>query len=343
MVTETLNEINSYIKNVMPEPSMTLEEVKELRGRKCVEVTVHAQHTEIISIEGIEARFQQEDKHRVTVPSIDILYHASFPPYDSTSDIFLHLTEEFTKLMAEKEAILQKEEVHIEEELQKMFKKKQDEEVTVDNIINLVFNPVIKKLKLKIQRELLQIVRARPENVVKNEIMVNMRETLFHSAENVLLVKDPKTKKQWGAVTNRWGHKAENFVAFAINKVMDQFWGISVTGMKTHTHLEKLITALNINLTYRNYTDPNTGNKITNEVEHDHISTCLLSDVLMVNFVQTKVFQNKPWAPPNNKTMMMKEIVSKVKNALKQTKKDLVVFKEIFPDLTPEGILKIRC
>ena len=116
-----------------------------------------------------------------------------------------------------------------------------------------------------------------------------------------------------------------------------------MTGMKTHTHLEKLLAALNINLTYRNYTDPNTGNKITNEVEHDLISTCLLSDALLVNFVQTKAFQNKPWAPPHNKTMMMKEIVSKVKDALKQTKKDLVAFKEIFPDLTPEVIQKIRC
>jgi hypothetical protein len=334
-VQETLNEINSYIKNVMPEPSLTPEEVKELRGRKCVEVTVHAQQTEVISIEDIEDRFLQErGQQRVTVPSTDILqYHATLPSYQTTTDVFQHLTEEFNMLVTEKEDILQKEEVHIEEELQKMFKKEQSEEVTVDKIINLVFNLVNAKLKLKVQRELLQIVRAQPENMVKNEMMANMRETLFHSAENMLLVKDPKTKKQWSAIIHRWGQKAENSVAFAINQVMDQFWGISVTGLKTHSHLEKLLTALNINLTHGN---PNT------EVEHDLISTFLLPNALVVNFVQTKTLQIKPWAPPPDRTKMMQEIVSRVKDALKQTKKDLVALKEIFPDLTPADMQIIR-
>ena len=248
------------------------------------------------------------------------------------------------EVVTEKKAILQKEEGDIEEELQKMFKKEQSEEVTVDKIINLVFTPVNNKLKQKIQRGLLNIAQAQPHNAhMKNEMMANMRGTLFHSAENMLLVKNPKTKKQWGAVINRWGQKAENSVAFAINQVMDQFWGISVTGMKTHTHLEKLLAVLNINLTYGNYTDPNTGIKITNEVEHDLISTCLLSDALVVNLVQTKTLQYKPWAPPPDTVMMMKEIVSKVKDALKQTKKDLVAFNEIFPDLTPKNIQNIRC
>ena len=81
----------------------------------------------------------------------------------------------------------------------------------------------------------------------------------------------------------------ENKVAMAMNQVMEEFGGMSVVGMKTHSYLYDFLERLNIKLTYSVSKNAKTKKvEELDEVEHDHISTWLEEDALVVNLVQCK-------------------------------------------------------
>ena len=83
-----------------------------------------------------------------------------------------------------------------------------------------------------------------------------------------------------------------------MNEAMAEFIGMSVMGMKTHSFLYKILDKLNIKLTYNHPRDPVTGKMLkNNEVEHDQVSTWLEEEELVVNFVQCKTMEVKPWTP----------------------------------------------
>ena len=147
---------------------------------------------------------------------------------------------------------------------------------------------------------------------------------------------------KWGALRNRKGAVGENKVALAMNQVMEDYMGMSVSGMKTHTYLYDLVDRLNIKLTHRTIRDPQTNKvKKQDEVEHDHLSTWVEENELVVNFVQVKTMEIKPWNPPDQKRVE-EATFEHAKHGLLQMTKDVLTFKELFPDVTVDQMKKIR-
>ena len=98
---------------------MTEEEAKELRKKEFVEVTVHGQTTEMLSMEGLERKFQAEHgRRRMVVPSTDILRQQARhgPPLDVTHEEAMEdMKEEFQKLTEPMETKLQAKEAEVNE------------------------------------------------------------------------------------------------------------------------------------------------------------------------------------------------------------------------------------
>ena len=125
-----------------------------------------------------------------------------------------------------------------------------------------------------------------------------MKNNLRDGAEHEVLLKNKMAKAKWGALNNRRGQLGENKTAAAVNQVLEDYQGMSVMGLKTHTHLYNILEKLNIQLTHINTKNPVTGKILTtNEVEHDNISSWLEEDALVLNMIQVKMTETKPWAP----------------------------------------------
>ena len=151
--------------------------------------------------------------------------------------------------------------------------------------------------------------------------------------------KNKDSKARWGAMVNRRGLLGENKVAAAINQALWQFEGMSVMGMKTYTFLVEILEKLNLKLTYQNSKKGKI--KKVNEVEHDNISTWLEQDKLVVNIIEIKTTEVKPWAP-GDQARKAEAAVTHVKAALLQIIKDMLTFKELFPDILEEDMKMIR-
>merc|ERR1711892_631126 len=83
-VEQQEGKINNFLAKQMLKNSKTDDEIQALRTTACVQVNIQGQHTELLSIEGLENRFnEQQDlltRPRVCVPSTDILeWKTKFP------------------------------------------------------------------------------------------------------------------------------------------------------------------------------------------------------------------------------------------------------------------------
>ena len=142
---------------------------------------------------------------------------------------------------------------------------------------------------------------------------------------------------------NRRGQLGENRTAAAVNRVLEDYQGMSVMGMKTHTYLCDLLEKLNINLSFRNERNPTTGRVVTtNEVEQDNISTFMEQNKLVVNIIESKTTEFKPWAPALSQARRSQAAVKHAKDGLLQLIKDVKTFKEMFPDIQEADMRKIR-
>ena len=100
-----------------------------------------------------------------------------------------------------------------------------------------------------------------------------------------------------------------------------------------------LLKKLNIHLTLAAEKDPKSG--VMKEVEHDHISTWVEEDELVVNLVQVKTMEVKPWNPPDQKRVG-EAAFEHAKHGLLQILKDAITFKELLPDILENQMRKIR-
>ena len=95
-IQEMSHKVDSFISRGMLEETLTDVEVKALRSQEVIEVTVHGQTTEKLSIEGLEEKFLKDTGGtRITVPNNDILQHqsrAQFPLNVTSDDVLRELT-----------------------------------------------------------------------------------------------------------------------------------------------------------------------------------------------------------------------------------------------------------
>ena len=88
--------IDSFLAKRMIPNNKTEEEIKAMRETECIEVTVHGQDTEKVSIEGLEDRFQQQSVRRITIPNQDILqWKASFPLHETSEELLTQLSHQY--------------------------------------------------------------------------------------------------------------------------------------------------------------------------------------------------------------------------------------------------------
>ena len=101
-IQELSAQLDSFLAKRMLEDPLTEEEAKVVRKKEFVEVTVHGQTTEMLSIEGLEKMFQAEHgSRRIVVPSTDILRHQAkhcFPLDVTHEEAMEEMREEFKKL-----------------------------------------------------------------------------------------------------------------------------------------------------------------------------------------------------------------------------------------------------
>ena len=76
-------------------------------------------------------------------------------------------------------------------------------------------------------------------------------------------------------------------------------------------------------------------------MEHDHISTWVEEQELVVNLVQVKTMEVKPWNPPDQKRVG-EAAFEHAKHGLLQILKDTLTFKEMLPDILVTQMRMIR-
>ena len=350
-ITEMSHKVDSFISRGMLEETLTDVEVKALRSQEVIEVTVHGQTTEKLSIEGLEEKFLKDTGGtRVTVPNNDILQHqfrAQFPLNVTSEDVLRELTELYTNIYNPQDAQIQQEEVALDSELNALLKGRQSVQKTTNKIVTLFEDIVILEkpnntVKAKMNREVHDAL-GKGADTRKTTILNSMRTILRDGAEREILFKNKDAKAKWGAQLNRRGQLGENRTAEAVNQVLEAYQGMSVMGLKTHTHLIDILEKLNIQLTHSNTKNPVTGKILTtNEVEHDNISLWLEKEALVLNMIQVKTTEAKPWAPALSQARREQAAVSHVKQGLLQIDKDFRTFKELFPDVLESTMKMIR-
>ena len=345
-------QVESFLSRGMLEGSMTEEEIRLMKEQECIEVTVHGQTTEMVSIMKLEERFKGDyGSERVTVPNNDILQHqwkAGFPLHVTSEDVM----EEMKKLHREEckpwEEKIQMEEDKLTDELKALQEAGQTAQQTVIHIMDTFEDKVIidmpnDVLKRKMQREIGEALTDVDPVVQKSRILGGFQHILRDGVECQLLTKNKVAKAKWGAMINRRGQLGENRTAAAVNQVLEDYQGMSVMGMKTHTYLCDLLEKLNINLSFRNERNPTTGRVVTtNEVEQDNISTFMEQNKLVVNIIESKTTEFKPWAPALSQARRSQAAVKHAKDGILQLIKGVKTFKEMFPDLSKADMKAIR-
>ena len=343
-------QVESFFSRGMLEGSMTVEEIRVMKEQECIEVTVHGRTTEMVSIMKLEERFKGDyGSERVTVPNNDILQHqskAGFPLHVTSEDVM----EEMKKLHREAckpwEDKIQLEDDKLTDDLKALQETKKTVPETVRYIMATFEDKVIidmpnEVLKRKMQREIGEALTEVDPVVQKSRILGNFHCILHDGVERQLLGKN-KVAKKWGAMINRRGQLGENRTAAAVNQVFEAYQGMSVMGVKTHTYLYDFLEKLNINLSFRNKRNPTTGKVTTNEVEQDNISTFIEQNKLVVNFIESKTTEYKPWAPTLSQARRRQAAVKHAKEGMLQLIKDVKTFKEMFPDLSEADMKTIR-
>ena len=349
-IEELGRKVDSFLSKGMLVDKMTAEQVTALREKECAEVMVHGQTTEKLSIEGLERKFQQETgRTRVTVPSQDILDHncRALPIHVTTQDALEELTNQFRKIYNPRFELMKQEEANLEYQLKAKAENNQTLKETANNILKTfesiaILNMPNNTIQTKMLREINDALRDLDSVVQKTTILKSLQSILQEGVEKEILNKDKSAKVKWGALINRRGQLGENKTAAAVNQAMEGYLGMSVMGMKTHTFLQEFLENINIQLTFCNTMNPVTGKiQKTNEVEHDNISTWLEEDTLVVNMIESKTTEIKPWLPDDQEKQMLAGI-KHANHALLQVEKDFITFKDLFPDLLTTDLKKIR-
>ena len=350
-IQEISIQVDNFISRGMLEETLTHDEVKNFRSQEVIEVTVHGQTTEKLSIEGLEEKFLKDTGGtRITVPNNDILQHqyrAQFPLNVTSDDVFQELTELYTNIYNPQDTKIKQEEVTLDSELNALLEGRQSIHQATNKITTQFEDIVILEkpnnaLKAKMKREIQEALEQGTDNR-KTTILTTLRNILKDGAEREVLFKNKMAKAKWGALNNRRGQLGENKTAAAVNQVLEDYQGMSVVGLKTHTHLYDILDKLNIQLTHSNTRNPVTGKIVTtNEVEHDNISSWLEEDALVLNMIQVKTTETKPWAPALSQARREKAAVNHVKQGLLQIEKDFRTFHELFPDFLESAMKMIR-
>ena len=333
-VQELVVQIDKFLEHPMINNLKDEETIRKIREDKVVEVTVHGSSTEKVSLEWLEEKFKKEGLRRTVVPSHDILqYNAKFPLHETSENFMKELRDEYEKRMLTVEATIEYKEPLIAEQLSKHLTAQE----TADNIIEM-FDMPNETVKRKMKREIEEALKEVNQEVQKTKI-IKVVGGIFSDGIGLDLIA--KNKAKWGALNNRRGQIGENKTMAALVQVLENFPGISVMGMKTHSYLVNFLENLNIQLTYRNEYDPVSKKiKKTNEVEHDNITTWMEEDTLVVAMLESKTMEIKPSKEnPGNKTQAA---IKHAKEALKQVLKDFKTFKDLFPDISQTLMEKIR-
>ena len=344
-------QVESFLSKEFLEDTMNEEEAEALRSNECIEVTVHGQTTEKFSIKKLEEKLQVEHgSRRIVVPSTDILHHkarSGFPLDVTHQEAMEDLMDEFNKIYKPREDMLRQEEAEIDRQLKSLKDGTQTEKEVLDSILRrtesiVVFGTSNKTVKRKLEQEIGVALGQSDPGEQKAGILESLGNILQEGAQIQILTKTKSTKAKWGAMNNRRGEVGENKVALAMNQVMEEFGGMSVVGMKTHSYLYDFLERLNIKLTYSVSKNAKTKKvEELDEVEHDHISTWLEEDALVVNLVQCKTMEVKPWAPPDQ-ARRGEAALEHAKHGLLQILKDTLTFKELLPDVLMTNMKKIR-
>ena len=333
-VQELVVQIDKFLEHPMINNLKDEETIRKIREDKVVEVTVHGSSTEKVSLEWLEEKFKKEGLRRTVVPSHDILqYNAKFPLHETSENFMKELRDEYEKRMLTVEATIEYKEPLIAEQLSKHLTAQE----TADDIIEM-FDVPNETVKRKMKREIEEALKEVNQEVQKTKI-IKVVSGIFSDGIGLDLIA--KNKAKWGALNNRRGQIGENKTMAALVQVLENFPGISVMGMKTHSYLVNFLENLNIQLTYRNEYDPVSKKiKKTNEVEHDNITTWMEEDTLVVAMLESKTMEIKPSKEnPGNKTQAA---IKHAKEALKQVLKDFKTFKDLFPDISQTLMEKIR-
>ena len=333
-VVSLVSEIDSFLKKKIIKNARSQENIETFRQNNAIEVTVHGDTTKMVNIAWLEEKFKSEGDRRRVVPSHDILQYAGKFPLHETSDSFLDkLHKEFDKRMKEVETTINEKSALIDEQISSSFTKQE----IAQNILGM-FNLSKDNVRKQLEREIKKALDAEHNDVKKNGTIEAIKATY---AQGIDLDLISENKAKWGALNNRRGQIGENRTVAAMAQVLEDFMGISVLGMKTHTFLRMFLESLNIQLTYRNEYDPVTmAMTKANEVEHDNVSTWIEEDSLVFAVVQSKIMEIKP--SKSNLANETLAAVKHVKHALNQVRKDFITFQEMFPDISEPQFNKIR-
>ena len=310
------------------------EAIEKIRNEKVIDVTVHGSTTEQVNIKWLEKKFEEQGEGRLVIPNRDLLqYNAKFPLHETSDQFLAELKDQYGQRMLTTEAAIKDKEPLLEELLSK---HKTPHETA--QIIAEMFDSPNETVKRKMKREVEEVLVKEKEEVHYSKI-IEVISKIYSDGIGIDLISENKAK--WGALNNRRGQIGENKTMLAVTQVLEDFGGMSVMGMKTHSYLVKFLENLNIKLTYRNDYDPVSKKlKKTNEVEHDHISTWMEEESLVVAMIESKTMEIKPSKDNNaNKTQAA---IKHAKDALKQILKDFRTFKEVFPDISETLMQKIR-
>ena len=331
-VQSLITQIDSFLQNTIKRNARTQETIDAFRKNNVIEVTVHSDNTVNVSIEWLEERFKNEGDKRRVVPSHDILEYTGKFPLHETSDAFLEtLHKEFDKRLKEAETTINEKSAIIDEQISSSLTR----ELAAQNIAEEFILPNA-SVKRQLRREIENALDTDGNHL--NKTIEAIKATLSKGIEITLISENRRT---WGALNNRRGKIGENRTAAAMAQVLENFMGISVMGMKTHTFLAMFLQNLNIQLTYRNEYDPVNRTLIrTNEVEHDIVSTWIEEDSFVIAVVQSKTMEIKPSRSNHgNETQVA---VRHVTAALNQVLKDFKTFQEMFPDISESLLNHIR-
>ena len=181
----------------------------------------------------------------------------------------------------------------------------------------------------------------------KTRIMEAIQGIVLAEAEKEVLLKNQVMRLRWGAVKNRIKNIKENRTATAVSQALEEFLGMTVTNSKISKvmtgFLEQLGIYLDPEMTHQDTTDPVTGERLRTDIgETGHISTWMDQDKLVINFIEVKTSDVKPWAPENDQQRRAEAGLSQAMDGMEQIVKDVQTFKMMFPDIAHNNWKKLR-
>lgn len=333
------SELDFVIENDMFVNGKSAGEITEMRETKKIDVLIEGGTIEKISLETFEIKFEAENGgRRILFPST--LLNQQVKPDLKGSMLLEGLTKSSRDIVNQivRERLLRGE-TKIEEELEKLENQSQSVDATVANLVahfdNIVDSPNPDAGKKRDIGE--AIIGGGNKTGKKIKLSTILASTISGSVESELLVRNGKAAASWEIVNNRRGKIGENMVSMAVNLLMDQFLGMTVVGLKSHSDLlAELLNGLNLEMGGENSADSQTGKK-----EQGLIFTWLEEDALVINMVRTTMLEEKPWRLENQEKKQQ-AAAEEIQGCLNQLLRDLKTFKELFPDITDIDMKNIR-